>query len=353
MADDMNFASDNASGVAPEIVAAIERANTGAAMAYGDDPITERLTARFAEIFETDLAIFPVATGTAANALSLAQLAPSHGAVYCHRESHIEADECGAPEFYTGGAKLVLLDGAGGKIPADDLAHVLARAGTGIVHHVQPAALSISQSTECGTVYSPSEISELARIARDQGLGVHMDGARFANALAYLGCAPADVTWRAGVDILSFGATKNGALAAEAVVVFKPELAARFIYQRKRGGHLLSKMRFFSAQLEAYLEDGLWLRLAARANDCAARLAEALAAVPGAAIAYPVDANEVFITLPEGTIRQLERAGVGFYRWGGPGTTTIRLVASFNTEAGAVDRLIALVRESGVIEAAG
>jgi threonine aldolase len=349
----MNFASDNASGVAPEIVAAIERANTGAAMPYGDDPITGRLTARFAEVFETDLAVFPVATGTAANALALAQLAPSHGAVYCHRESHIEADECGAPEFYTGGAKLVLLDGAGGKIQPDDLAYSLERAGTGIAHHVQPAALSISQSTECGTVYSPSEIAELARIAKAHGLGVHMDGARFANALTHLGCEPADVTWRAGIDILSFGATKNGALAAEAVVFFKPELAVRFIYQRKRGGHLFSKMRFFSAQLEAYLEDGLWLRLAAKANDCAARLADGLAALPGAAIAYPVDANEVFATLPEGTIRHLEGAGVEFYRWGGPGATTIRLVASFNTELEAVNRLIALVRESGVVEAAG
>ena len=349
----MNFASDNTSGVAPEIVAAIERANTGAAMAYGDDPITERLTARFSEVFETDLAIFPVATGTAANALSLAQLAPPHGAVYCHRESHIEADECGAPEFYTGGAKLVLLDGASGKIQPDDLAHMLARAGTGIAHHVQPAALSISQSTEFGTVYSPSEIAELAQIAKAHDLGVHMDGARFANALAYLGCAPADITWRAGIDILSFGATKNGALAAEAVVFFKPELAARFIYQRKRGGHLLSKMRFFSAQLEAYLEDGLWLRLAAKANDCAARLAEALCAVPGTAIACPVDANEVFITLPEGTIRYLEGAGVGFYRWGGPGATTIRLVASFNTEPAAVDRLVALVREACALEDTG
>ena len=294
----MNFCSDNVAGAAPEILAALAAANRGAAMPYGADAVTARLQRKVAEIFETEVAVFPVATGSAANSLALSVMAPPYGAIYCHEAAHINVDECGAPEFFTGGAKLVDLAGADGKLHAGDLAAALAGAGAGIVHHVQPAAISLTQASECGTVYSPHELHEIADLARANGLKLHLDGARFANAVAGLGCSPADLTWRAGVDALSLGATKNGALAAEAVVFFDRALAAAFGYRRKRAGHLFSKMRFLSAQLEAYLSDDLWLRNARHANRLADRLAQGLAGLPGARLVYPVQANEVFVALP-------------------------------------------------------
>ena len=343
----MNFCSDNTVGAAPEIMAALAEANAGQAMPYGEDPLTARLAARFGETFETDVTVFPVVTGTAANALALSVMVPPFGALYCHREAHIAVDECGAPEFYSGGAKLVLLDGRDGKVEADALAAALTGAGAGDVHRVQPAALSLTQQTECGTVYSIDEVAALCEAARRHGLGVHMDGARFANAVAHLGCAPADVTWRAGVDALSFGATKNGALAAEAVVVFKPELARELGYRRKRAGHLLSKMRFVSAQLEAYLAAGLWLRNAAHANRLAATLAQGLAAAPGAELVYPAQGNEVFVRLPEPVIAGLLADGFAFHRWGGANATTLRLVTAFNTRAEDVRALVEAARRHG------
>ena len=342
----MNFCSDNTVGAAPEIMAALAEANAGQAMPYGEDPLTECLAARFGETFETDVTVFPVITGTAANALALSVMVPPFGAVYCHREAHIAVDECGAPEFYSGGAKLVLLDGRDGKVEADALAAALTGAGAGNVHHVQPAALSLTQQTECGTVYSIDEVAALCEAARRHGLGVHMDGARFANAVAHLGCAPADVTWRAGVDALSFGATKNGALAAEAVVVFKPELARELGYRRKRAGHLLSKMRFVSAQLEAYLAAGLWLKNATHANRLAATLARGLAAVPGAEVIHPVHGNEVFVRLPEPVIDGLLADGFAFYRRG-ENATTLRLVTAFNTRAEDVQAIVDAARRHG------
>ncbi len=340
----MNFCSDNTTGVSPEIMAALAAANEGQAASYGDDPITARVEKAFRALFETEVAVLPVATGTAANAIALAPLCPPYGAIYCHREAHIEVDECGAPELYTGGAKLVALDGADGKFDAATLADALARAGKGDVHRVQPAAVSLTQATECGTLYAIDEIAEIARIAHDNGLSVHMDGARFANAAAAMGCAPADLTWRAGVDVLSFGATKNGALAAEAIVAFRPELGRELAFRRKRGGHLFSKMRFLSAQLEAYLADDLWLRNARHANRCAQRLADGLAAIPGVSLAHPTQANEVFATLPEAVIRGLEEAGFAFHRWGGENATTVRLVTAFNTREDDVDALVAAAR---------
>ena len=336
----MNFCSDNTTGAAPEIMAALAEANAGQAAAYGDDAITGRLAAQFGALFEAEVAVFPVATGTAANALALAVMTPPFGAVYCHREAHIAVDECGAPEFYTGGAKLVLLDGDDGKIAAAALAEALDGAGAGVVHHVQPAALSLSQQTECGTVYAPDEMAALCDVAHRHGLGVHLDGARFANAVAALGCTPAEASWRAGVDVLSFGATKNGALAAEAVVVFKPELAREIAYRRKRAGHLLSKMRFVSAQLEAYITDGLWLENARRANRLAGRLAEGLAAVPGARLAYPPQGNEIFVALPEPVIAGLLADGFDFHRWGAETASVVRLVTAFNTREEDVEALI-------------
>jgi len=355
----VSFSSDNASGVAPEILRALEAANSGPAMPYGADDETRRFEARLAEVFETDLTAFPVATGTAANVLALSVMVPPYGAVYCHQEAHIQVDECGAPEFYTGGAKLVPLAGAHAKLEPATLAGAIE--GAGNVHAVQPAAISLTQASEAGTVYTPEETAALAQVARGHGLGVHMDGARFANALAALGCSPAEATWKAGVDALSFGATKNGALGAEAVVLFRPELAATFAYRRKRGGHLFSKMRFLSAQLNAYLDDDLWLRNAAHANAMARRLAEGLTGglterpsgglaegpsggrngLPGASLLHPVEANEVFARLPEPVIAGLLAAGFAFYRWGPEENAEVRLVASFNTKPADVDKFLA------------
>lgn len=327
----MNFASDNVTGASPEILAALNAASNGAVMSYGQDEYTQRVENQFNELFETDVTIFLVATGSAANALALSVMSPPYGAIYCHAESHINVDECGAPEFYTGGAKLVTLPGADGKIHATDLAAVLGSSGAGVVHHVQPAVVSLTQATEAGTVYSLDEIHAIAEVARSHGLYLHVDGARFANALVSLGCSPADVTWRAGVDVLCFGATKNGAMAAEAVVFFNQTLAKTFGYRRKRGGHLFSKMRFLSAQLEAYLKEDLWLRNADHSNRMARKLAQGLVRLPGVKLCYPVEANEIFIQLPEAVIQGLLADGFYFYRWGREDSTIIRLVSAFNT----------------------
>jgi len=350
-----NFESDNTSGASPEILDAVARVNAGSAASYGADEVTAGLAARFADVFEHDVTVFPVATGTAANALSLASLCPPYGVIYCHREAHVSVHECGAPEFYTGGAKLGLLDGAAGKITPEALAEALAAVWRGSEHMTQPAALSLTQASEFGAVYTVDELAALCDFAHAQGLRVHMDGARFANALAHLGCAPADITWRAGIDVLSFGATKNGAMAAEAVVFFDPELADGFLYRRKRGGHLISKMRFLSVQLEAYLEDGLWLRNAARANALAARLAAGLAALPGVTLDAPVEANMIFAWLPAALVEALVADGFRFHVMGADGARQrVRLVVSFNTEEAAVDAfLAALGRHAGGAQAAG
>lgn len=332
-----DFRSDNVAGAAPEVVGALAQAARGTASSYGEDPWTARLKAQLGELFETEVAVFPVATGTAANALALAAMTPPFGAVYCHQEAHVNVDECGAPELFTGGAKLVGLAGADGKLTPAALESALAGAGTGSVHRVQPAALSLSQATEAGTVYRPAEVAALADLAHRAGMAVHVDGARFANAVARLGCTPAELTWKAGVDALSLGGTKGGCLAAEAVVIFNPALAEDFGYLRKRGGHLLSKMRFVSAQLDTWLAGGLWLRLAQHANAMADRMAAGLAALPGVELAYPVEANEVFVRLPEAAISALEAAGFHFYRWDG---TLLRLVTAFDTPGWAVDAFV-------------
>jgi len=327
----MNFCSDNITGIAPEILAALTTTNGGTAMPYGADALTQRLEARFCDVFETDVQVFPVATGSAANALALSVLAPAYGAIYCHCDAHIEVDECGAPEFYTGGAKLVTLPGANGKLVATELERALNGAGFGVVHHVQPAAVSLTQATEAGTVYTVDEVTAIAQIAHSHSMAVHMDGARFANAVVSLGCSPAAVTWKAGVDVLSFGATKNGAMAAEAVVFFNPDQALTFPYRRKRGGHLFSKMRFLSAQLDAYLEGDRWLTYATHANRMAQQLAEGLAPLPQVHLNYPVEANELFVTMPSAVIDGLLADGFQFYRWDGEAGSTIRLVTAFNT----------------------
>lgn len=342
-----DFSSDNITPVAPEIMAAMMQANHGAAHSYGDDEWTKALTGIARDVFETDLAIYPVATGTAANSLALAVLCPPYGGVFCHETAHIEKDECGAPEFFSAGAKLLTIPGADGKLTAAALAGAHKAATGRGVHNVRPAAISLSQASEWGTIYTPAELRGLTDTAREAGLRTHMDGARFANALAALGCCPADITWRAGVDMLSLGATKNGALAAEAVVIFDPSLAEEFEYRRKRGGQLFSKMRFASAQMVAYLTDGLWLRHAGQANAMAARLAGGLAGMAGVRLAAPVQANELFVVMPGPMITGLEAQGFGFYRWAVPGLeageTAIRLVTNWATSPEEVDLLIGAV----------
>ncbi|HEY0142102.1 MAG TPA: beta-eliminating lyase-related protein [Thermoanaerobaculia bacterium] len=321
-----DFRSDNTHGASPEILDALARAASGNVTSYGSDPITERLRERCRDLFECDLEIFPVVTGTAANALAIASMTPPWGAVFCHEDAHIQRDELGAPEFFTNGAKLIPLAGHLGKLTASDVASAvdaLAREGRAGV----PSCLSLTQATEAGTLYSLDELRALGEVARSRKLGVHMDGARFANAVASLGCAPADLTWRAGVDVLSFGATKNGALAAELLVIFRRDLAAQIAPRWHRGGHRLSKMRFLSAQLEAYLTDDLWLRNARQAN---AR-AQEIARIEGLELLRPVEANVVFVRLTAAQIEALGGAGIELYDWPIFGEGAYRIVAGFGT----------------------
>jgi threonine aldolase len=338
-----NFTSDNVTPACPAIMEAVEAANAGLAPSYGGDALTRRLQGLASTLFETETLVFPVTTGTAANALALSQIAPPYGSVYCHEAAHIVTDECGAPELFTGGARMVGLPSADGRIDPLRLAAAIRFGDEMGVHHVKPAAVSLTQATEWGTVYDTPSVAALAAIAREHGMRVHMDGARFANALVHLGCSPAEATWKSGVDVLSLGATKNGALCAEAVVFFKPSLALDFDRRRKRGGQLWSKMRFLSAQLIAYLEHDLWLVNARQANAMAQRLAGGFAGIPGARLLQPVQANEAFVALPERTVAALEQAGFGFYRW--PlalleDAVAIRLVTSYATQPGDVDALL-------------
>jgi threonine aldolase len=332
----LDFSSDNVTGVSPEIMEAIVRANTGTASSYGTDAWTARLQTQFSALFEHAVVVAPVINGTAANALALSTCTPPWGAVVCHAGAHIHGAESNAPEFFSGGGKMVPLPGEGGKIAPESLNALLATGGP--LGRPVHTAISVSQATDVGTVYSPSEVAALSHVAKDRKLTVHMDGARLANAIAHLGCAPADLTWRAGVDILSFGSTKNGALAAEAVVFFDAALAEDFEHRRKRSGHTLSKMRFVSAQLEAYVDGGVWLRNATHANAAASRLARHLADIPGVGIKGPVDANIVFAQMPSRMIEGLHSAGFGFFALNG----WARLVTSFNTN----DDVVALFIET-------
>jgi threonine aldolase len=344
----VNFASDNTAPVSPEILQALMQANAGAVPSYGADPATARLRARMDGVFEREVATYPVATGTAANALALATLVRPFGAVICAEEAHIATDECGAPEFYMGGAKLVTLPSRDGRITPAQIDAAMARAIDGGVHHVLPEAVSITQATEWGTVYSPAEVAAIGEACRRHGLKLHMDGARFANALAHLGCSPAALSWRAGVDVLSFGATKNGALAAEAVVFFDPALAEGFERRRKRAGQLWSKMRFLSAQIEAYLEGDLWLRNAAQANRMARLLAGVLQDMPGVRLIQDVQANEIFAAFPDGVIQALQDGGASFYRWievPGVADPVARFVTAFSTTEADVAQFRALAQQ--------
>ncbi len=340
-----SFASDNVAPAAAEVMDAIARINHGTVHSYGDDVETRRLTSLAQEVFECRLAIYPVATGTAANSLALAALVPPFGGIYCHAIAHINTDECGAPEFFSGGAKLLALTSPDGKISAEQLAGPVAQAREMGVHHVLPAAVSVSQATEWGTVYRREELAELSAAAHGHGLRMHMDGARFANAVAHLACSPAEASWKCGVDVLSFGATKNGALAAEAVMFFNPELAREFEMRRKRSGHLWSKLRFLSAQLTACLENELWLRHGRHANALATRLALGLQQ-RGIPLLQQVEANEVFAALPQPLIDTLRAQGFEFYEWPAPahmGSPVVRLVTAYDMDLADVDALLASI----------
>ncbi|TVS13818.1 MAG: low specificity L-threonine aldolase [Wenzhouxiangella sp.] len=327
----MNFKSDNEAPAHPAVLEAIVEANKDFATAYAADRYSQQLNARFSELFETDCQVLPIATGTAANSIVLAELSPPWGAVMCHRTAHIHCDEGGAPEFYTHGAKLVPLDGDHARLDPDTLARAIDSAGVHGVHNCKPSVVSITQATECGTAYRPEQVAALADVARARGLPLHMDGARFANAVAWLGCTPAEATWKAGVDVLSFGATKNGALTAEAVVVFgRPEWLEGLERRRKRGGHLLSKMRYVSAQLLALLDNDLWLEIARTANARATDLAEGIRQSRSGAVEWPVEANEVFLRAAPEVLNALKDQGFEFHIW--PGYEDLaRLVCTFAT----------------------
>ncbi|MEU2620498.1 beta-eliminating lyase-related protein [Streptomyces sp. NPDC007157] len=334
----LSFISDNMAGASPRIAAAVADAAVGQVLPYGNDPFTERARRRLAEIFERDVDVFPVSTGSAANGLALAALTPPWGSVLAHQDSHIHHDECGAPEFFTGGAKLVGLPGLDSKIDPEAL-RTAVRRRAGDVHSVQPSVVSISQATESGSVHTVEEIRRLSSIARGAGLRVHMDGARFANALVHLDATPAEMTWKAGVDVLSFGATKNGAMTADAIVSFDPALATELALRTKRGGQLTSKMRFQTAQLDAYLTDDLWLDNARRANAMAARLGAGLKAVPGVGLLAAPQANILFCRLPQHVTDGLLAEGYAFYhdRWE-PGI--VRFVTAFSHDADDIDQLL-------------
>ena len=351
----MQFASDNSSGAHPDVMDAMVRANEGFAPSYGADPAMDEVTAQVREIFEApEAAVYLVATGTAANSISLAAICPPWSAVYCHRHSHIMEDECGAPEFFSGGAKLVPVYGEGAKIDPVCLSETLKAAAHVGVHNVQRGAVSITNVTEMGAVYSPDEITELCAIAKEWNLPCHLDGARLANALVATGASPAEMTWRAGIDVVSLGGTKNGLIGAEAVVIFDAGKSWEFELRRKRGGHLFSKHRYLSAQMRAYLKDRLWLRMARAANSAAARLAQGISTIEGASLLSPPDANMVFAVLPRAAHQRAIKAGAVYYPWpavwpeSGPDDQPLsaRMVCSWCTSDTEVDALLTAFRVS-------
>ena len=341
--DRVKFASDNVAGACPEVLDAIIKANDGDSTPYGNDQISTELQDKFSEIFEKEVIVFPTASGTAANALALATMTPSFGNVYCHKLSHINTDECGAPEFYTGGGKLVTLNGVKGKITAEELDQAIS--GKGIVHHTQPSSVSITQVCETGEVYQLDEIKKISEVTHKHNLSIHMDGARFANALVSLNSTPAEMTWKSGIDVLSFGATKNGCIAAEAIIFFKKDLVGNVAFLMKRAGHLLSKMRFVSAQLDAYISNDVWLRNAKQANKMGKKLSDGLKDHSDINLAYPTEANEVFATFPRNKIDHLNSEGyqINEDEWDGK---AVRLVAAWNTQDTDVDHLLNSLKNS-------
>ncbi|MBT5073112.1 MAG: low specificity L-threonine aldolase [Kordiimonadaceae bacterium] len=337
--------SDNNSGISPEILQAIIDENNGDAEAYGRDDLTARSEAVLQSAFECeDLKAFNLISGTAANSLIIATLSPTFGAVFCHQDSHVNGDECGANEFQSGGAKLVPLKGRDGKITGSELEEAIDWFTIGEPHHSQPSMLSIAQSTEAGTVYSPDEIHDLSTVLKKHNLKLHMDGARFANAVAKIGCSPAEMTWKAGVDALSFGSTKNGTLGAEAAIFFNGCDDGSFIYRRMRSGHLLSKMRFVSAQIIAYLENDLWLKNATHANLMAEKLYQGVKNSDHIKFSFPVQSNVMFAEIEDQLREKLSTSGFQFYSKKNGDISTSRLVTAFNTSPELMDEFIEIVR---------
>ncbi len=348
----MNFASDNWAGVHPAIAQRLLDVSSGFSAPYGTSVFDRNIEQRFNELFEREVAVYFVSTGTAANSLALAAVNRPGGVSFCHREAHMLEDECGAPEFFTHGARLAPVDGDNGKINPQNLKAEIERFPSNFIHAGQPMAISITQATEIGTLYQPSEIDSIAEIAKSYGLPLHMDGARFANALVALDLSPAEMTWKRGVDIVSFGATKNGCWCAEALVFMNPELAKDLPFIRKRAAQLLSKSRFIAAQFDAYLKDGLWLEMAAYANTMAQRLLAGIVSSKRARLAWEAEANEVFAILDKADMEQLQEQGAVFYQWNPPRAKAglvndqevlVRLVTSFATEVDHVDRFISLL----------
>ena len=346
----MNFASDNVYGVHPSIMAALAAANGATAPSYGGDGFTQQAEERLKQVFGCDLRAFLVMTGTAANGLSLSAITPGHGAIICHAEAHIAVDECNAPEHFTGGAKIIGLNGPGGKITPAMVEKTLKGFIRG-EHDPKPRGVSLTNATELGTVYAPAEVKAFSDLIRPRGMKLHMDGARFANAVAGLGVTPADLTWKAGVDVLSFGATKNGAMMLEAVIFFDLALAEDFAYRRMRSGQLMSKSRYLGAQMLAYLEQNLWLENARRANALAQKLSDGLRQFNAIRIPNPVAANEVFAVMPRTLYDRLLSSGAKFYDWMpdslgdaiSPDEIFARFVLSFATPEEDVDAFLTLI----------
>ena len=346
----MRFASDNSGPVHPKVMAALEAANEGWALPYGNDDWTRRAVDKVRAVFEApEAAVYFTATGSAANALALATITRPYQTIFCTSEAHIEEDECNAPEFYTGGAKLTLVASSHAKLDPDALARTLESKAGRNVHGAQMGPLSLTQVTERGTVYSLDELTALASIAKAHGLPVHLDGARFANALVALGCSAAEMSWKAGIDIVSFGGTKNGLMGAEAVVIFDPELAWEFEQRRKRGGHLFSKNRYLAAQMDAYLTDDLWLEMAAKANAAGQKLVAGLSKIEGVTLLHPPQANMIYVAFPAAAHRRLQKAGAQYYP--APGASegpddamaSARLVADWSCPESHIEQFLALV----------
>ena len=342
----LNFKSDNEAPAHPKVLEALTHANQGFASAYATDQLSDALNDAFSQYFDTPLQVLPLATGTAANSIILGELCPPWGSIWCHSQAHIHNDEGTAPEFYTHGAKLAPIPGGNGKLNPERLNDAIAKAGAHGVHNAKPSVVSITQATECGTSYRPNEIQALSEVAKCHRLPLHMDGARFSNALMHLQCHPSEITWRAGVDVLAYGGSKNGGLCAEAIIVFgHPEWLEGLERRRKRGGHLLSKMRFVSAQLLALLEDDLAHDIARQANALAQRLAQGIEASPCASLKWPVEANEVFVKAQPNVLAWLKEQGCQFHIW--PGFDDVgRLVCSHETEKNDIDRFIQLLNQA-------
>jgi threonine aldolase len=336
----LEFRSDNCGRAAPEMIEALIRANQGCAIGYGADALTTELNQKLSDVFETKVRVFPIPTGTGANALALAATGSPFGAVYCSPEAHINTSECNAVGFFGGGLKVSPIEGIYGKVCPESLEKNLATAGFGQAHKSQPVAVNLVQATDLGVVYTLDEIRSISDIAHSKGLTVHMDGARFANALAYLGCSPAEMTWKAGVDILSLGVTKNGGLLSDAIVVFNPEIAENIGFHLRRGGMIWSKMRFASAQILAYVENDLWLKLARQSNAAAQRLAIGIHSTPGARLIAPVEANELFVEMSANALDHLARDGVLYYR---RGPQLARFVCRWDTTEDEVDQLLTII----------